>query len=360
MEENGDKNDKDEKVYRYLRSKIWLTINNKMSINSYSKQSLYAKYYFNNFNNFVLLNKRMIEYCDVELCNYCFSLLFEKNGMQINTLMMIGREESNTNIYYEYYVNKYIINPLSKKYMCFMETFNMLNVTIDDVKNINKQNVNMTIIGNVNVKKFNDERSYWESSIKNDRFVSYQTNYVNYERTMEKYFNKLSNSYYEKMSDGDKRSKEIEMKKKELINVLMQVYYVLHELNGKIVHNKLYSNNIVLLDVLGEEYQTMMFDEGKIVLNVKMVAKIVDMSMVWFNIEEQSTDKVMKIIKEISEEKEMMKNGYENLIKMRLNDEKADMSLVYDYSIVLNEMGINVKKGMLISELVGGLKALPR
>lgn len=360
MEENVNKNDKDDKVYRYLRGKIWLTMNNKIAINSYSKQSLYAKYYFNNFNNFTLLNKRMIEYCNVDLCNYCFSLLFEKNGMQINTMLMVGRPESNNNIYYEYYVNKYIINPLSKKYMCFMETFNMLNVTIDDVKNINKQNVVMNLMGNINVKKFNDEHSYWESSMNSDRFVSYQTNYVDYERTMEKYFNKLTNSYYEKMSDGDKRSKEIEMKKKELINVLMQVYYVLYELNGKIVHNKLYSNNIVLLDVLGEEYQTIMFDEGKTVLNVKMVAKIVDMSMVWFNVEEKSTENVINMIKDIGEEKEMMKNGYENLMKMRLNDEKADMSLLFDYSLVLKEIGINVKKGMTISEVVGDLKTLPR
>ena len=47
-------------------------------------------------------------------------------------------------------------------------------------------------------------------------------------------------------------------------------------------------------------------------------------------------------------------------MKMRLNDENADMSLLFDYSLVLKEIGINVKKGMTISEVVGDLKTLPR
>ena len=236
--------------------------------------------FFDKFSDFSMVNTLKTKEINKGENGFIWYLPFVKERYEVGTILKCSQNNSNDNLYYEYYVGKHFINKYINTFPCFIETYETYKLKPIKWNQLNSLKKNIPL-NSTNIEKYTGG---FEDSCTNSRYLSLLIQYF-----------PRDDFYSLKTMYNKYNYKNI---KYELRNICYQVIFVLCVLRDTYTHYDLHWENIYLYLPYEEgKYIEMNYhlNNGKIIsFPSEYIVKIIDYGRNYFNNGETNTKRILE------------------------------------------------------------------
>lgn len=302
----------------------------------------YIKHYFKDFKDLTMIDTANVKRIGkVSLNGIVVEIPFQHLEYKAYTILKCAAKEDSDNLYYEYFVGKHFINNFLSKLPCFLETYSLYKFNDDQAYDDFKADVT----SKQNISALNEKISL--SSNNDGAFMLSKT--LRDSCKYSKMYAILIQHFDRFVVLMDELKNNFENIKRDLYNLLYQVYFGLCYLNKTFTHYDLHTENVGLYKPFDGNQCILMRYHSQTSPNVlefktEYIAKIIDYGRSYFKKGSMNLDtlKIINTVCQISEcdpdcgdEKGYgILNGESNLsvdyyIDPRFPNMSADLRLLY-------------------------------
>jgi hypothetical protein len=235
--------------------------------------------FFNNFTDFSLINTPKTKRIGSPSANgFIWSLPFTKEGYTAYAVLKCSASNESDNLYYEYFVGKKFINNYTKKFPCFVETYDSYILTKLKWKELFEKKTNVSFSSGItkNAGKF-------KNSCTGSKLLSVLIQHFE------------SNSF---TSLYDINQNNYDNIKYDVPFICYQILFALSSLGNKYTHYDLHNNNVFCYKpYIGKNYVQMNYHslDGTILsFQSEYIMKIIDYGRNYFNNGQTNTKQILK------------------------------------------------------------------
>jgi len=235
--------------------------------------------FFNNFADFSLIVTQNTKRIGSPSANgFIWSVPFEKDGYTAYTVLKCSDSNKADNLYYEYYVGKNFINKYTKKFPCFVETYDCYTLLKDKWSELKTSTKSVSFA--TGIEKYTGG---FVNSCTNNKLLSVLIQHFDSERFT---------SLYEIVDD------KYDIVEYEIHFLCYQVLFALSTLGNTYTHYDLHDNNVFCYKPYNDNSFIQMnyySNDGKIVsFPTEYIMKIIDYGRNYFNNGDTNTSQILQ------------------------------------------------------------------
>jgi hypothetical protein len=265
----------DQRISKVLQS-VCKNPDNCIALGTYDNM-IYS--FFNTFTDFSLIDTPKTKRIGTPSANgFIWSLPFTKEGYTAYAVLKCSAAEESDNLYYEYFVGKNYINKYTKKFPCFVETYDSYNLSELKWSELYKKKSNASFASGITKNTNGFEKSCTNSKLLSVLIQHFESNSFTSLRDI--YANDFKNIQY------------------EMNWMFYQVIFALSTLGSKYTHYDLHANNVFCYKpYAGKNYIQMNYHslDGSIVsFPSEYIMKIIDYGRNYFDNGQTNTEQILK------------------------------------------------------------------